>query len=176
MLWQSASTFQWRPTLRNFYSVASLTPAYRGDKLTGDRDTRRLVGVISPWSLLLVTTPVRVQSGLCSVMRWLAVKSGVERECSSSNLRHQHLRLNIHRLSTAQKKNPSPATILHNIQNLRTQLFRELFTYFPCPVAGRHFQKFKTPKNRFPANENRGNWTVSWENSGTGNMVILLGL
>jgi hypothetical protein len=123
---------------------------------------------------LLVTTAVRVRCRLCSVMRRLVVKGGVERECSSSNLRDQHLLLNIHRLSTAQKKN-SPATILHNIQNLRTQLFRELFTYFPCPVAGRHFQKFKTLKNRFPANKNRGNWAVNWENRRTGNMTISLG-
>lgn len=56
--------------------------------------------------LLLVTTPVHVHSRLCSVMRCLIVKGGRRRGYSSD----QHLLLNIHRPTTAQKN--SPATTL----------------------------------------------------------------
>lgn len=63
----------------------------------------RFVGGKSPYSLLLVTTLIHVQSGLCSAMSWLVVRWGRGRDRSSSNPLDQHLLLNIYRPSTAQK-------------------------------------------------------------------------
>jgi len=57
----------------------------------------------------------------------------------------------------------SPATIVHNIQNLRAQLFHELFNYFPCPVAGRHFQKFTAQKESIHSQRKSRTESRIWE-------------
>jgi hypothetical protein len=138
--------------------------------ITGDCNTGTFIGRKSPYSHSGHTGN---HPSACPV--W-ALRSdemtcwvrGGERDLSSSNQYDQHLLLNIYTPSTAHtQRGTRRQTIRYDMRNLLAQLFHELFTYFPCSVAGRHFQKFKAPKNRFPSNENRGNWIANWGNRRT---------